>query len=249
MAVDKNPTVELIKNAISFCLLILSIVIINGLIFNRQTGLSEDSHPAAAFVLLWFAVLWLSVVEGGQASLVGLAPVNRELYRDTHPLAYKCCKLAHEGDSLDRYLLGRQFMVVFIVFSINISGGPIEDAELWGLPDTFLSIFLGSGLVMILFTTMVGQLNSQVNASHCMLDYLNNWVNYTTLVVAMVIEFSGLVHAAYVIQMFVAAAAGQEIQSKEAPRSPLQNLFFFFPLHHVDRRFGLCLHGDFGGSL
>jgi hypothetical protein len=80
---------------------------------------------------------------------------------------------------------------------------------------------------MILFTTMVGQLNSQVNASHCMLDYLNNWVNYATLLVAMGIEFSGLVHASYVIQMLVAAAAGQEIQSKEAPKTPLQNLFFF----------------------
>jgi silicon transporter len=227
MALDKNPTVEKIKNFISFCLLILSVVIINGLIFNSQTGLSQDSHPAAAFCLLWFAVLWLSVVEGGQASLVGLAPVNKDLYKDTHPLAYKCTSLAHKGDSLDRYLMGRQFMVVFIVFSINISGGPIADAELWGLPDTFMSVFLGSGLSMILFTTMVGQLNSQVNASHCMLDYLNNWVNYITLGVAMVIEFSGLVHSSYVIQMFVAAAAGEEIVSKEAPRTPLQNLFFF----------------------
>jgi hypothetical protein len=60
-----------------------------------------------------------------------------------------------------------------------------------------------------------------------MLDYLNTYANYITLVVAMVIEFSGLVHASYVIQMLVAAAAGQEIESKEAPRSPLQNLFFF----------------------
>ena len=227
MAVDKNPTVELIKNVISTCLLIVSIAVILGLIFNEQTGLSSDTHPAAAFILLWVAVLWLSVVEGGQASLVGLAPVNRDLYKDSHPTAYKCTTMAHDGDSLDRYLLGRQFMVVFIVFSINISGGPIADAELWGLPDMFLSIFLGSGLAMILFTTMVGQLNSQVNASHCMLDYLNTLANYFTLCVAMAIEFSGLVHASYVIQMFVAAAAGEEIESKEAPKSPLQNLFFF----------------------
>jgi hypothetical protein len=33
------------------------------------------------------------------------------------------------------------------------------------------NIFLSSGLAMILFTCMVGQLNSEVNGCHCMLDY------------------------------------------------------------------------------
>jgi hypothetical protein len=40
-------------------------------------------------------------------------------------------KLLHKGDNLDRYLLGRQFMVAVMVFTINISGGPIADATLW----------------------------------------------------------------------------------------------------------------------
>ncbi|CAB9499993.1 expressed unknown protein [Seminavis robusta] len=227
MPIDKNPTIENIKNVISTCALIFSVVMIMGLIFSEQTGLAQDVHPILALVCLWTAVIWLSFVEGGQASLVGLAPVDRTLYEESHTIAAKCCKIAHTGDSLDRYLLGRQFMVVFIVFTINISGGPVADAELWGLPDILITIFLGTGLAMILFTTMIGQLNSQVNASHCMLDYLNTYPNYFTLCVAMGIEFSGLVHASYVIQMLVAAAAGEEIESNEANKSPLQNLFFF----------------------
>ena len=227
MPIEKNPTIELVKNVISSCALVFSIALITGLQFTSQTGLAKDVHPALAFCLLWIAVLWLSVVEGGQASLVGLAPVNRELYKESHPTAYNCTELAHTGDALDRYLLGRQFMVVFIVFTINISGGPIADAELWGLPGGVLTAFLGTGLAMILLTTMVGQLNSQVNASHCMLDYLNNYPNYLTLCVAMAIEFSGLVHASYVIQMIVAGCAGETIESNEAPKTPLQNLFFF----------------------
>jgi len=231
---DKNPHVELVKNVISCCLVTFSIILITGCQFTRQTGLSADVHPALAFFLLWFAVLWLSVVEGGQASLVGLAPVDRELYKESHPTAYKCSLLAHGdagdpsgGDALDRYLLGRQFMVVFIVFTINISGGPIAGAALWGLPDIILQIFMGGGVSMILLTTMVGQLNSQVNASHCMLDYLNNFQNYATLIATLVVEFSGLVHASYVIEMIVHAMAGEEQTTDELPRSPLQNLFFF----------------------
>lgn len=224
---DKNPTVEKVKNVISTAALIFSVVSIIGLIFTRQTGLAADVHPVLAFVCGFGAVLWLSVVEGGQASLVGLAPVDRELFKDTHPVAYKCSVLSHTGDQLDRYLLGRQFMVVFIVFTVNISCGPVGGAQLWGYPQTLLNIFFGGGLAMILFTTMVGQLNSQVNASHCMLDYLNNYVNYGTLIVALCIEFSGLVHASYMIQIMVAAAAGEEIESNEPPRTGMQNLFFF----------------------
>ena len=224
---QKNPTVEAVKNVISTAALLWSIALVGGLIINEQTKLSESVHPALAACLLVFTVIWLSVVEGGQASLVGLSPINRELYKDSHPIAYKTTAMTANGDALDRYLLGRQFMVVFIVFTINVSGGPIADAELWGLPEGVLSAFLGSGLAMILFTTMCGQLNSQVNASHCMLDYLNTWSNYLTVVVCVIIEFSGLVHASYLIQIIVAALAGSPIESREGPRSDVQNIFFF----------------------
>jgi len=131
MAADALTT---FKGIYSMILLIFSIILIQGLIFNRQTKLSSEVHPALAFFALWGAVGWLTMVEGGQGSLVGLAPVNRELYKDSHRIAYKCSKIAHKGDSLDRYLLGRQFMVVMVVFTVNMSGGPLEGAAIWNFP-------------------------------------------------------------------------------------------------------------------
>ena len=110
--IEKNPILEGIKNVISTAALLWSIALVGGLIINEQTGLSKDVHPALAAILLIFTVIWLSVVEGGQASLVGLTPVNNELYKDTHKIAYKCTQITNTGDGLDRYLLGRQFMVV-----------------------------------------------------------------------------------------------------------------------------------------
>jgi hypothetical protein len=68
------------------------------------------------------------MVEGSQGSLVGLAPSIKSFSRIA-TITYKCCEVAHKGDNLDRYLLGRQFMVVVMVFT-NISGGPIADATL-----------------------------------------------------------------------------------------------------------------------
>ena len=225
--IQKHPVLEGIKNVVSSIAVIWSICLVGGLIVTEQTNLSRDVHPAMAAVLIIFAVSWLSVVEGGQASLVGLAPVKRELYKESHPIAYKCTAISHTGDNLNRYLLGRQFMVVFIVFTINQSGNPIKNATLWGLPQIILDIFLGSGLAMILLTTNVGQLNSQVNASYCMLDYLNSTVNYITIALARLIEATGIIHASYLVQIIVSHLAGKPVESREAPRTDMQNIFFF----------------------
>ena len=215
------------KNVYSTCLLIFSITVIMGLIFNRSTKLSADVHPALAFCTIWISVIWLSMVEGGQASLVGLAPVKRELYLESHPIAYKCTSMCHKGDNLDRYLLGRQFMVVLIVFVINLSGAPLYGTKLWGFPSIITDIFLVTGVAMILFTCMVGQLNSQVNAAHCMLDYINNFFALCTMWVALFIEFSGILHSSYLIQMLVASLTGKQIESFEEDRSAIQSTFFF----------------------
>jgi hypothetical protein len=85
------------------------------------------------------------------------------------------------------------------------------------------------GLAMIMLTCNVGQLMSQVNASLCMLDYTNNYFALLTLYVAMAIEFSGLLHASYIVQMLVNAFAGKKLKSKEESRNSniFQNIFFF----------------------
>lgn len=80
---------------------------------------------------------------------------------------------------------------------------------------------------MILLTAQVGQLAAQCNASHMMLDYINNYFMVFTLAVSIALEFSGLLHASYVIQYAVAAIARKPIESKEPPRTIGQNIFFW----------------------
>jgi silicon transporter len=198
-----------------------------GLIFNSYTNLSSTVNPIVAFITIWAAVLWLTMIEGSQASLVGLSPIRSELYKDTHKKTAMVTAIVHTGDNLDRYLLGRQFMVVLIVFTINLSGAPLKGVELWGFPPFITNVFLNTGFAMILFTAMIGQLNSQVNASHCMLDYINNYFALFTIWVAMAIEFSGLLHASYVVHMIVSKLAGKPVESFEDPRTPQQEIFFW----------------------
>jgi hypothetical protein len=85
---------------------------------------------------------------GGKQGSWSVLPVDRELFKDSHPITYKCCEVAHKGDNLDRYLLGRQFMVVVMVFTITSPVDPLLMPRL-GF-DHVLNMFLGSG-PMILF--------------------------------------------------------------------------------------------------
>jgi hypothetical protein len=220
-----NP-LNLAKSIGAYVLLIFSLIIVHGLIFTRQTKISSLFHPAMAVCVLWAALIWLMMVEGSQASLVGLLPVKKELYKDSHPITYSIAKYIYTGDNFFRYLLGRQFMVVLIVFSINNAGGPLKDAELWGLPAMVTKIFLVSGLAMILFTTQIGQLPPQVVSSHAMLDFINNHFATFTVYVAMAIEFSGLLHASYVCSYFVHLAAGKPMESNEPPKEGFNLIFF-----------------------
>mmetsp|Transcript_5634 Transcript_5634/g.14288 ORF Transcript_5634/g.14288 Transcript_5634/m.14288 type:complete len:550 (-) Transcript_5634:68-1717(-) len=216
-----------VKEIVSVFLLIFSLIVVHALIIDEQTNLSDNVHPALAAVALWGALIWLSMVEGSQASMVGLPPVDPELYKESHPIAYKICQRGHKGDNLDRYLMGRQFMVLALVFVINMSGAPIADADVLNLPTPLANCFLKSGLAMILFTCMIGQLNTQVNASHCMLDYLNDHFATFTVWVAMGIEASGLLHASYLIQMIVSKLAGKPVESNEPPRDAFGNLCYW----------------------
>ena len=165
---------QMFKYTYSSLLLIFSVTLIVGLIFTEQTRLAHDTHPAVALIVMLGAITWLTMVEGGQGALVGLGPVQPELYENTHKLTYKCTSLVYKGDNLDRYLLGRQFMVILIVFVVELSGashGGEDGVSLWGLPDLLINIFCVSGVAMILFTCMVGQLNSEIIGCHYMLDY------------------------------------------------------------------------------
>merc|ERR1712137_387054 len=84
-----------------------------------------------------------------------------------------------------------------------------------------------TGVAMILFTAQIGQLAAQCSASHRMLDYINNYFMMFTLYVSLALEFSGLLHASYVIQRIVTKLAGQPLITNEPPRTFGQSVFFW----------------------
>merc|ERR1711920_727363 len=92
---------------------------------------------------------------------------------------------------------------------------------------TFLDVSSVLSSLFSVFTCMVGQLNTQVNASICMIDFINNYISLFTFWCCMVVEFVGIVHSSYAIQMAIGSMAGKPIESKEPPKEGFTLMFFW----------------------
>jgi hypothetical protein len=214
----------------SFGLLVFSVIIVMAAMFTDQTSATGDRglHPILAFVVFWFLIIWLAFMEGGQGCLVGLQPIDKAKYADSHPKTLKNTMIAHKGDNMERFIIGRQFLVVLVVFVSNLMASGIEDASVLGLPDVINDVFLSTGIALILITIMLGQLTAQVNGANCMLDFINNYfMLYFVTYVSLAIEMSGLLHSVYLVQIFFSKITGTPVESKEPPRSGIQNVFFW----------------------
>lgn len=223
-----TSTFDRVKIVWSLFLVTFSVIVVLANIAAENTKFAAEIHPAFAGVLLWVLIIWMTMVEGGQCSMVGLPPIDRELYRESHPITYKITGWGHKGDNLDRYLMGRQFMVIFLNFTISLCGGTINpDVDVLGLPGWVKSIFLGSGIAMVLQNVTIGQLTSQISASHCMLDYINTHFMTFTYWVTVVIEFTGVMHISYFIRTMSYWAAGKPVASNEPPMQGATMAFYW----------------------
>ena len=212
---DIDVTVTVVKYLYSSALLIFSMVLVFAGMFSYQTKMAKDVHPAFAFIFFWFLISWLALMEGGQACLVGLQTIAKSFYAKSHPITLKNTTLAHKGDNMERMIIGRQFLVVLVIFLINMCGSSIPEAEVLGLPSQVTAIFLGNGVAIMLTTIIVGQLVPQVNAAVCMLDFINNHFMLFTSWVSFSIEFSGLLHSVYLVKIIFSNVTGRPIESKE----------------------------------
>ena len=224
---DIDVTLTVVKYGYSLGLLIFSVCVVMAAIFTNQTKLSSMTHSVVAFLLMWFLILWLAIMEGGQGCLVGLQPIDKELYAESHPVSLKNTKLAHKGDNMERFIVGRQFLVVLVVFVANLCGAALPGTQVLGLSSTVTEIFVSSGVGLILMTIILGQLTSQVNAANCMLDFINNYFMLFTTYLSLAIEFSGLLHAVYLVQIVFSKITGSPIDSNEPPRNGRSKSLFW----------------------
>ncbi|GMH82912.1 hypothetical protein TrST_g10032 [Triparma strigata] len=219
---------EVTKYAYSLVLLVFSFIVVMAAIVTDQANATEYSIPkGVAIPLFCFLLIWLGVIEGGQGALVGLQTTPKDQYAQSHPISLKCTELAHDGDNMERFIVGRQFLVVLLIFTINMCGAAVGGADVLNMGSTMNSIFLAEALAMILVTVNIGQLAAQVNAADCMLDFINNYFMLFSTHFSLAIEYSGLLHSVYLVQYIFSAITGQPIETNEPERSGFKSLLFW----------------------
>lgn len=206
--------VEYFKYFYSMVLLIFCVTMVMGCIFTGQSAAANYNIPSwGAFIIFWFLICWLALMEGGQGCLVGLQPVEKTLYSDSHPKTLRNTGLAHKDNNMERFIIGRQFLCVLVIFLINICGSATENAAPFpSLPQGFNSVFLANGVALMITTIAIGQLPSQVNGAVSMLDFINNYFMLATIYLSLAIEASGLLHCVYLTERLFSMLAGTKCE-------------------------------------
>lgn len=224
----------------SVLLLILCLVIVCHSIGQGWNNSPWDlTHPAGETIIFFLLLWWISLLEGCQISYVGLQGVDMEQYKDTYPRAYKQMKVIQEGANCERFLTGRQFLLLFNGFLVSRIGGAgaglaedhpdgkfvIGEWE-WNMGAT---VILYQNSIMLLIVILAFQLVSQLVACDKMMGYLELpfFSYYFVLGPCMLIESTGFVHAAYVLKDMLAWAAGINPDEADPKKAMTKNVWYY----------------------
>jgi hypothetical protein len=76
-------------------------------------------HPVANFILLFLALTLLAYCEALHYAVVAVEKWDMSVHQERFPRAYKTYKLVDTATKVKKFLVGRQFFVIFVVFLIS----------------------------------------------------------------------------------------------------------------------------------
>jgi len=193
----------------------------------------DSSHPILEACLLVFMLSWIGLLEGCQISIVGLQGIDMEPYKHTYPRAYACCKVVHAGPNVERFLVGRQFLLLFNGFlASRVAGaafeGPFEiDGWVWEY-NTSQILYSNSVLLMILIVA-AAQLPTQLLAEDKMMGFFNLPFApmYTIVYPCLAVESLGFTHSAYLLKDVLCWLGGID-QSEADPKKAMTKDFKYY---------------------
>lgn len=189
-----------VRNVLSTILTLACLVIIVYAIANGHAKL--PGHPILLYCIFVFVVTLLGFLEGLQIAILVLEKVNRELFAH-NTKAYNNHKLAtrDEGLNVQRFLIGRQFFVVFVVFlSAQLTTYPTLELP---LPSWLFTFLIETGLPGCLVVLAFGQLMPQLVASTHPITMMGLPFSWATIQMALMFETLGVTHFSWVLTFIV----------------------------------------------
>jgi len=211
------------------------VVVMNGIFerWNNPPWFHDDSSAFLEFCLFWAMLFWIAMLEGCQISVVGLQIYDPESFRDTHPRAYRLCKLVHTGPNVERFLVGRQFLLLFNGFLVSRIGGgtAIEHYEMFGWEWThhMTQFWYSNGVLLMIVIVALGQLPCQLLAADKMLGFFDLPLGHYYIVVmpCLFVESLGLTHSSYLLKDVLCWISGIDQTTADPEKALNKNVLHY----------------------
>lgn len=194
-----DQIVEGLKYVASFCVIGMYITY---LMFGIWTGQAVLPVPApVVFIIFAMAGIFLAFLEGLQVAILLAEPKDLEEFKDPYPRGYKLMKRATHEKNVRRFLIGRQFFVIFVVFLIN-QCTIFPNIPTFGTPPAVWFIFFQLGFPTAFNVLNFFQLPAQLLGNHDPFLFMNRYGPRFTLEVCLFTEITGLAHFSWVVSAF-----------------------------------------------
>jgi len=199
---DSQMCYDWTRNVYSTLITLGSVVLIFYAIGDGLAAL--DGPPPLLMVILVAVLTLLGYLEGLQVAILALERINPEPWKLSRPRGYRNHQLsvANKGLNVQRFLVGRQFFVVFVVFVIaNLT--TYADLSIPWLPRWLFIPLIQTGLPGALVVLAVGQLMPQLVASSHPITFMNLPGSWFVLQLCLCFEVIGITHFSWVLTHFV----------------------------------------------
>jgi len=177
-------------------------------------------HPVMHYILLVFVIILLAYLEGMQIAILALERTSTSEFRSKNR-AYTSMNLAlrHNGHNVQRFLVGRQFFVVFVVF-LCAQLTTYADLNLSFMPPWLFTVLIQTGLPGALIVLAFGQLMPQLIATTNPITFMNLPGTWLVLQLCLCFESVGVTHFSWVlsgtVRFLFSMGAKEFIEAPEA---------------------------------
>jgi len=156
--------------------------------------------PYGNFPLLIAAITLLAYCEALHYGVVSIEKWDMNKYKDKFPRAYNCWKLVDTPEKVKKFLVGRQFFTIFVVFLISeITSFPGIPKNFAGMPSILVAILVQTGLPGVALTLTFGQLIGQIYVEEFTLPFLNLYGCNFVIRLALGAEYIGVCNFSWLL--------------------------------------------------
>lgn len=174
-----------------------------------------DFYPSqvpgwAALLIFLLDLFLLALVEGLMVALVEMKREDPSVYQHTHPRAFTLGQSATSRDNMERFLMGRQVIVIYLVFiSAKLSTIIFDSPTFLYIPVPLIirQVFFETGFLGCFVVAILSQLLPEVVAVKFPIEFLDFVLMKPIYWTCVALERSGLVHVCWLLARLVEVTA------------------------------------------